>query len=269
MRSWGFAKGHAARNDFVVLNDRHGLLAPSDDDVRYLCDRRAGLGADGLLRGIKANHMGFESHPDMWFMDSRAADGSQADFGGNGLRVFACYLWEANLMPSDSFELATPAGLRRAVREPDGRIATSVGRWEVRGPVRVGLDGQVLDGIEVQVRGGRHVVCRTASLPRLDPTSTPTFEGATGEVSHLELVASGGPGAVVIEIWERGIGTAISSGAAAVATAAALRGDADSLTVQVATPGGLLEVRLAPEETLVVGPAAIVAMGEVRLPDSW
>ena len=57
MRSWNIAKGHGTENDFVLVVDRHGLLNPTADDVRLVCNRRTGVGGDGLLRVIRGSHI--------------------------------------------------------------------------------------------------------------------------------------------------------------------------------------------------------------------
>ncbi len=93
-----FLKGHGTENDFVLLPDLdgtvHGELSAEQmaERVRALCDRRAGIGGDGVLRVVRA------SGPDAeWFMDYRNADGSVSEMCGNGIRLFARYLVDAGL----------------------------------------------------------------------------------------------------------------------------------------------------------------------------
>ena len=79
MRRWSFAKGHGTENDFVILLDRESMLDVGPSEVRFICDRRAGIGADGLLRAVLARHIdGWEGDGELWFMDYRNADGSIA-----------------------------------------------------------------------------------------------------------------------------------------------------------------------------------------------
>ena len=93
-----FAKGHGTENDFLIINDPDGDLSLDPSRVAALCDRRAGLGADGLLRVIRAQALVDNGELDKladgidgddWFMDYRNADGSIAEMCGNGTRVFA------------------------------------------------------------------------------------------------------------------------------------------------------------------------------------
>ncbi len=95
MDSIAFVKGHGTRNDFVVLPDADGTLELTAELAIALCDRRGGIGADGVLRVVKT-----AADPDAsdmvgaatWFMDYRNADGSLSQTCGNGLRVFVRYL---------------------------------------------------------------------------------------------------------------------------------------------------------------------------------
>ncbi|MEL0127477.1 MAG: diaminopimelate epimerase, partial [Actinomycetota bacterium] len=90
-----FVKGHATENDFIVLPDLDGKLELSAERVRWICDRRRGIGADGVLRVVRcANDPEFASFADVaeFFMDYRNADGSIAEMCGNGARVFVRYL---------------------------------------------------------------------------------------------------------------------------------------------------------------------------------
>ncbi len=92
-----FTKGHGTGNDFVLIPDPDGELDLSDDQVAVLCDRRFGIGADGILRVVRSAAIdGGRRAPRPpgaeWFMDYRNADGSKAEMCGNGIRVFARYL---------------------------------------------------------------------------------------------------------------------------------------------------------------------------------
>ena len=97
-----FAKGHGTENDFVIVEGTQPLSA---EKVRALCDRRAGIGGDGVLRVIRAGELlaageieelapGIDDQD--WFMDYRNADGSVAEMCGNGTRVFAHWVRSAD-----------------------------------------------------------------------------------------------------------------------------------------------------------------------------
>src|SRR5256885_3213057 len=106
-------KGHGTANDFVVLPDPDDDIDLTPPLVRALCDRRRGLGADGVLRVVRADCVpGYADGADpeaRWFMDYRNADGSVAEMCGNGIRVFARYLVDGGF--------ATPGRLHVATRD--------------------------------------------------------------------------------------------------------------------------------------------------------
>src|SRR5688572_25073550 len=95
-----FLKGHGTENDFVILPDPDGEIDVSAALVAKICDRRAGIGADGVLRAVRTKQcpeVSDQASAAEWFMDYRNADGSMAEMCGNGVRVFARYLIDAGL----------------------------------------------------------------------------------------------------------------------------------------------------------------------------
>ena len=117
-------KGHGTENDFVIIPDLDGALDLSDAVVRAICDRHAGIGADGVLRVVRSI-----KHPDAvdqadeaeYFMDYRNADGSTAEMCGNGVRVFLRYLQGAGLA-GDKASVATRGGVVETWLSSDGDI---------------------------------------------------------------------------------------------------------------------------------------------------
>ncbi len=94
-----FVKGHGTENDFVLLHDPDGRLELPPSAVAALCDRRAGIGGDGLIRIVRSRALPDGAGQDVeWFMDYRNADGSEAQMCGNGTRVFAADLAAAGLV---------------------------------------------------------------------------------------------------------------------------------------------------------------------------
>src|SRR4051795_3715786 len=129
-----FTKGHGTGNDFVILPDAEGALDLSDDQVAVLCDRRFGIGADGILRVVRARSIregaSAAASGAEWFMDYRNADGSKAEMCGNGIRVFARYLVEAGWAEGDGEPLAigTRAGVKTLTRSDLG-FEVDLGPW--------------------------------------------------------------------------------------------------------------------------------------------
>lgn len=271
MRSWSFVKGHGTRNDFVVIKDRSAMMKLSDADVRHICDRRAGIGGDGLLRVVKAEHIPeWAGDPDLWFMDYRNGDGSVAEMCGNGLRVFTRVLMDYDLVPPGPVPVATRAGLRIATPLNDGRISVTMGPvTATAGQVEVRVAGRDLVGAQISV-GNPHCVVELSQqeVTAADlsaPPSVPADRYPDG--ANVELAARMGERHYRMRVHERGAGETESCGTGAVAVAYAMSGGRPGM-YRVDVPGGTLEVVLGDDETAqLVGPAVVSARGEVWAPE--
>lgn len=274
-----FAKGHGTRNDFVVLADPDGTLDLTPELVRFLCDRRGGIGGDGVLRAVRGRHVAdWDGDPDVWFMDYRNADGSVAEMCGNGVRVFARYLAAEGLVPADTarIPLGTRAGLREAELLADGSVRVWMGRPTLTTGARprIGMAGDAWRAHRVDV-GNPHAVVPLEpgrDLAALDLTGTPQADPA--DYPHgvnVEFVDRLGPRHVRMRVWERGVGETASCGTGTVAVACAMAyqaGVADEPSRwRVDVPGGTVEVDLRDGQAWLTGPAVLVARGEVALPE--
>ena len=273
MTTLNFAKGHGTLNDFVLVldaDDHHPLDA---ETVRWLCDRRAGIGGDGLLRAVKAASIPeWDGDPALWFMDYRNADGSIAEMCGNGLRVFVRHLLEIGLVAPGPVQVATRAGLRTAWPQPDGRITVDVGRATVVDqPTWVEIAGRRCRAITVDV-GNPHAVVVLAdqlALAGLDLSRQPGFDSQVyPSGTNIEFVVPRDDHDLQMRVHERGVGETMSCGTGVVAAAAAhLAGLGQSTgTVHVSVPGGDLNVEQTQERAYLTGPAVVVAHGSVVLP---
>ncbi|HEY7146310.1 MAG TPA: diaminopimelate epimerase [Streptosporangiaceae bacterium] len=252
-----FAKGHGSGNDFLILPDQDATeLTPGL--VARLCDRRFGLGADGVLRVVRDGAAG-------WFMDYRNADGSVAEMCGNGIRVFAAYLLARGLADGPALEIGTRAGPRQVRAGAGGAITVDMGMPHRHGQATAVIGGRKLDGLHVSL-GNPHLACLVdepvagldlAGPPAVDPAAFPG--GVNVEVARILAT-----GHIEMRVHERGSGATLSCGTGAVAAAVAARaaaGRADSWDVDV--PGGRLTVTLTGTTSLLTGPAVIVAEGEL------
>jgi diaminopimelate epimerase len=276
MRRWSFAKGHGTQNDFVVLLDRESMLDVGPAEVRFICDRRAGIGADGLLRAVLGKHIaGWKGDGALWFMDYRNADGSIAEMCGNGLRVFVRFLLDQDLVRGPVVQIATRSGLREATALPDGRIRVSMGPVAIgdRAVVVSTADGAEFKAVTADV-GNPHAVSFADSLDELLLYASPRWDPSE-QFPHgvnLEFVRQLGPRHIAMRVYERGVGETRSCGTGTIAAAAATRvHDQDRtplpVTYQVDTPGGTAEVELTSGEAYLTGPAVLVAHGELVVPD--
>ena len=277
-----FAKGHGTENDFVILldpDDSGGLTA---DLTARLCDRRAGIGADGVLRAVRAAARGIAGRADAgpepasgadgiggpeWFMDYRNADGSAAEMCGNGIRVFARYLVRHGLAEGPEFTVATRSGPRLIRMGTDGAVTVDMGAVAVLGPGSAVIAGQEYPGLRVSV-GNPHLACLVdGPLSSFDLSRAPGLDpGQFPGGGNVELVQVTGPASVAMRVHERGSGETRSCGTGAVAAAAAAATGSDG-TWDVRVPGGDLKVTLEGGRAWLTGPAVIVAEGE--LDPSW
>ena len=276
MRRWSFTKGHGTENDFVLILDRESMLEIGPAEVRFICNRRAGVGADGLLRAVLAKHVdGWEGDGALWFMDYRNADGSIAEMCGNGIRVFVRYLLDQDLVSGPVVEIATRDGLKVATALPDGRIRVTMGRAVVgsRPVVVTTADGAEFKALPADV-GNPHAVSFVDDLDLLQLHAPPRWDPPE-EFPHgvnLEFVRQLGPRHIAMRVFERGVGETHSCGTGTVAAAAASRVHDQDLTPLpvtycVDTPGGRVEVELTEHQAYLTGPAVLVAHGELALPE--
>jgi diaminopimelate epimerase len=263
-----FVKGHGTENDFVVLPPGEAPAQLDASLVRALCDRRAGIGADGVLRVVEVGQTEGSDPTVRWFMDYRNADGSIAEMCGNGIRVFARYLVSARLAPPGRLRIATRAGVKdvdvpvrgdisvnmgMAERLDDAKIVVGDHRWEAAGwsmgnPHLVVVDVPDLDALDL------------ARPPVIDPPQ------AYPDGANVEFVERLGDRHIRMRVHERGVGETRSCGTGACAAAVAvmdIRQERTSYDVDV--PGGRLVVAWREDgSVLLTGPAVLVAEGEYR-----
>src|SRR3954449_9648872 len=262
MTLFAFTKGHGTGNDFVLLADPDGVLQLTPAVVRTLCDRRFGIGADGVLRAVRV-----AADPDAaeladvdadveWFMDYRNADGSIAEMCGNGIRVFVRFLLEQDLTSGPIVNIATRSGLKVATALPDGRIRVSMGHVTTRDRwvVVTTADGAEFKALRADV-GNPHAVSFVDHLDGLSLHTTPHWDPAEEfpQGVNLEFVRHNGPQHIAMRVYERRVGETRSCGTGTVAAAAVARAHAQDHTplpviYRVDVPGGTVEVELTSDE---------------------
>ena len=255
-----FAKGHGTGNDFVILPDPDGRLTLTSALVATLCDRRFGIGGDGVLRVVRDGGD--------WFMDYWNADGSLAEMCGNGVRVYARYLVDSGLAAPGRIRVRTRAGMVVAVVEPGADIAVDMGLPKVYGESTATVSGRPFRGAAVDV-GNPHLVCPVDSLSTLDLSVPPGYDavffpaGVNVEFLTPRSTVDGADLHVAMRVYERGSGETLSCGSGAVAVAAVALRDAGMETgaVAVDVPGGRLTVTFDGHTCWLAGPAVIVASG--------
>ena len=273
-----FLKGHGTENDFVIVPDPENTLDLPPETVAALCDRRAGIGGDGLLHVVRsashpeAAHLASEAE---WFMDYRNGDGSVAEMCGNGVRVFARFLQHAGHVTEGDLAVATRGGVKTVHIDKAGDVTVGMGRALLpAGDVTVSVGERDWPARNVNM-GNPHAVAFVDDLAHAgDLYAPPPFSPAAAypDGVNVEFVVDRGPRHLAMRVHERGSGETRScgTGACAVAVATARRDGADPavtgtpVTYTVDVPGGTLVItERADGEVEMTGPAVIVAEGEI------
>ena len=258
-------KHEGAGNDFLVVLDPDDAIRLSRGQVRLLCERRRGVGADGIIR-VGPGRMGCDLS-----MELHNADGSEAEMSGNGIRCLAQAAVDAGLVVPPRFTVATAAGTRTihfVPGEAPGWARASVDM----GPVTLGPD-QPQDVADRRARtvdvGNPHLVLLGPDVAGVDiaalgPRLQAAFAGGIN-VEWISLAHDGEGELLDLRVWERGVGETLACGTGSVAAAAAATAwgvVGASGTVRVRNPGGTLEVTLRPgagDPALLAGPVRKVA----------
>lgn len=293
MTALSFTKGHGTGNDFVLFTDPEGDIELTPEQIRFLCDRRFGVGADGVIRAVRscaidAGAASLAEEPDAeWFMDYWNADGTPAEMCGNGVRVYAHYLIAEGLVAPerrDTLPIGTRSGVKDVLTGVSG-YTVDLGRWRLDDERLVAARG--LDvarpGLGIDL-GNPHVVTALAhggELEAVDLTQIPALDPVAEDGANVEFVVPeeplihNGVGRIRMRVHERGVGETLSCGTGTAAAALAFRhwgGEGMPNHWRVDVPGGRLAVRMFPteegEHVSLSGPAELVYRGEIELPES-
>jgi len=257
--SYPFLKGHGTENDFVLLPDHDGSVHGdlSAERVRALCDRRAGIGGDGVLRVIRssappvveesgARRVPAEGTAPEWFMDYRNRDGSLSQMCGNGIRVFARHLVEEGLVDAGRpIPIGTRGGTRTVTHGGD-TWSVDMGVARILGETKVSVGDRSWPAVHVDI-GNPHAVVLLDDLAEAGALAEGPAYDATlyPEGVNVEFVVRRGADHIALRVHERGSGETRSCGTGACAAAVALAGagagagaDAGPGRWRVDVPGG-------------------------------
>src|SRR6266849_791739 len=271
----GFFKGHGLGNDYLVMAPKELEFALTPAKIRAICDRHRGVGSDGILTLEPSSKADFG-------LRIYNPDGSEAEKSGNGLRIFARYLYDHGRTTKSHFTVETPGGLVRIELHLHGRdvedITVEMGpatfrsdRIPVAGPPRdvvdeqIEVDGELFTVTAVSV-GNPHCVVFVPDLSRVDLHRWgPRLERHVlfPNRINVQFAQVQSRARVVARIWERGAGETMASGSSACAVAAAaVRKGLTDRAVTISMPGGELKVEVDAEWSLTLtGPAVEVYEG--------
>ena len=265
-----YAKYHALGNDYIVM-EPSALPQPEPRLIRLICHRHFGAGSDGILLGpLPAADAPFG-------LRIFNPDGSEAEKSGNGLRIFARYLFDQGLVAGEPFAISTPGGRVEAlILDGGARVKVDMGRvrFTSRDIPVAGAEREVVrESIEA---GGRAFEFTAATIgnphcvipvPRATPDlaqtfgphleTHPLFPNRTN-VQFLEVIDRHN---IRIEIWERGAGYTLASGSSSSASAAiACKLGFCQSPVTVHMPGGVIHIEIDNDFNIrMTGPVTRVA----------
>ncbi|MDQ7823244.1 MAG: diaminopimelate epimerase [Candidatus Eremiobacteraeota bacterium] len=279
-----FVKMHGLGNDFIIADGRELGGIPPERMALSLCERRRGIGADGLL-------LYYHSTTDSAEFEMRLynPDGSQAEMCGNGIRCLAKLLYDKNLVRRREFSIATKAGLKGVSvfeeNESIWLVEVNMGIPRLRCreiPVICDGDGDSQFFMRMIQAGGRNYEATCVNMG--NPHCVIFVEGFSGirlhdegkaleyhplfpERTNVEFVKVRAADHLEVKVWERGAGEtqACGTGACASLVAAFLAGKTGR-TAKVDLPGGTLQVTWKESgEVFMKGPAIEVFAGEIPL----
>ncbi|MEU3713643.1 diaminopimelate epimerase [Streptomyces catenulae] len=269
-----FTKGNGAGNDFLVLHDPDDRAALTPAAISHLCDRRTGIGADGILRAVLCDRspeaLRYAGRA-TWFMDYRNADGSLGEMCGNGIRVLARHLTHHRHIPPGRLTLATRAGLRTvdiADTAPAGEVSVHMGRPRFapdEEALTVSVGRRSWPALYVDA-GNPHAVAFVDDLDHAGSlVSPPAVTPSPPQGVTVEFVRVLAPGHLALRVHERGVGETPACGTGACAAVAAAHRTGvrppDGM-YRVDAPGGTLHIRVAPDGThTLTGPAVLTVDG--------
>jgi len=261
-RRLNLTKHHGAGNDFLVLVDVADTSPVDPVVARALCDRRFGIGADGVIRILDGG-----GHADLR-MDLHNADGGVAAMSGNGIRCLAQAAVAAGLVDPPCFTVGTLSGVRTVEYRPGGTADAAEASVEM-GAATLGPD-QPQQFAERRARqvdmGNPHLVLLGPDPAQVDVAELGNrLQGVHPGGINVEFIAAGpGTNALTLRVWERGVGETQACGTGSAAAAAAARSwGLVGETVDVHNPGGTLRVELAGGGIRLSGPVRRVAAVEV------
>ncbi|MCY3985925.1 MAG: diaminopimelate epimerase [Candidatus Dadabacteria bacterium] len=260
-----FVKSHGLGNDYIVLNSAEIDFDLGKAAIELICHRNYGVGSDGILLLVPSARGDFG-------LRILNPDGSEAEKSGNGLRIFAKYLYERKYASRRTFSIDTPGGLVTAeVEEKDGKVhhvTVDMGRATFRSdeiPVDIEEEEAVgqslalnvgeLDFTAVSV-GNPHCVIffddiEEDLIRKLGPQieNHPVFPNRTN-VQFAQVVSRD---RVRIVIWERGAGYTLASGSSSCAVAAVcVKMGLTDRGVRVEMPGGHLDINVAEDWSITM-----------------
>lgn len=273
-----FTKMHGNGNDFIIINDMDNRFVNLEYKLAVkLCSRHFGIGADGILLVRKSDCAQIQ-------MVIINADGSYASMCGNGIRCFAKYVYESNLVKSEDISIETGDGIKKALLKIDKEqvvgVTINMGTPNFNPSYIPALsDEEIIDKsisinekmytIDSMLMGVPHTVI-FGKLDDYDVEEGKCIEKYNlfpegTNVNFCEIIDNNN---INVKTWERGAGSTLACGTGCCACAVA--SDRHGFTgkkVNVQVPGGNLSVEITDTGVMMTGPAVVSFTGEINVDD--
>lgn len=275
MNMSNFVKSHGLGNDYIVIDPNNISFELSPEAIKLICHRNYGVGSDGILLLTKSDTADFG-------LRILNPDGSEAEKSGNGIRIFAKFLFDHGYTDNNSFSIETLGGLVKADLEiNNGKVAiitVDMGKASFKSN-EIPVEGQQREVIQEEIRVNGDILEFTAVtvgnphcviffdeldeklLRKIGPLleNHKIFPNRTN-VQFAKVVSSN---EVEILIWERGAGYTLASGSSSCAVASAcVKNKLTDSKLSVIMPGGILDIEVNEDWSLrMKGPAEKVFEG--------
>ncbi len=268
-----FKKYHGLGNDYLVIDPNVNNIKLTPESIRLLCDRNFGVGSDGILYGpVKDSDI-----PELRIFNP---DGSEAEKSGNGLRIFAKYLFESKHVDKKNFNIKTLGGIVEVQIKDDTANLIKIGMGKVTFiSTEIPVTGKKREVVneELEINKGKYkVTCLSIGNPHCVIPMAEMSEEKARQLGpfvenhkmfpnriNMQLLKVIDRENIEIRIWERGAGYTLASGSSSCAAAAAAHklGLVDK-NINVKMPGGnlLIEIR-DNEEIFMTGPVEGICQG--------
>ncbi|MFW6080867.1 MAG: diaminopimelate epimerase, partial [Desulfosalsimonas sp.] len=268
-----FYKYHGLGNDYIVIDPADFGQEINQGQIRRICHRNCGIGSDGILFGPLSGKNGA---PGIRIFNP---DGSEAEKSGNGLRIFARYLYDRGMVSEEPFVIETKGGnVTARVMDSEGMVSVEMGTVSFDSKI-IPVEGPGREVINetIEIAGEKITFCAATIgnphcviiKPEISPSETrrlgPSIENSLlfPNRTNVQFVKIMDRDNIKVEIWERGAGYTLASGSSASASAAAARRlglCGPEITVHM--PGGKLDIRIGEDYSVfMTGPVTRVAEG--------
>ncbi len=274
-----FTKMQGAGNDFLLVNGFKYNLEEIVPKIKNLCDRRFGVGGDGLMAALPSEDCDVK----MYYYNS---DGSQGEMCGNGIRCFVKFVYEKGIVKKDFMRIETLAGVQTAqlqINDKDEveKIEIEIGNIKYNPEeIPVLVEGENAFNKKLEINGKEI----TFSTVFLGVPHTVVFIDGEGQYdvneigskmevhpmfprkTNVNFVLPVSENEIKIFTWERGAGRTLACGTGSSSSALLchkLKGMSDR--IKVVTEGGDLEVKILSDRVKLIGGAEITFEGKVDL----